>query len=356
MPPQLEASPHSAALGGGRSRWSLLGSVLGPFLALVAVASFFALAEMATSDRSTFVSERNLRTILVQIAPVAVAAMGMTLIIIAGGIDLSAGTALALCSTVLALCLKNDVAPWLAIAATLGTGALCGLLNGALISYLRVVPFIVTLGTMTIFLGVAKILADSTTVRPDADTQVPQLMRNLLSIRSDYLWGEVKVNSHVLFSGLPLGVWLTMLLALALSLVLRYTVFSRYVFALGSNEATARLCGINVTFYKIAVYTVAGLFVGIAGLFHFTRLSSGEPTSGTGLELQIIAAVVIGGGSLNGGRGSVLGTLTGAAIMSVIGSGCTQLGLENPIQDIMLGVIIVLAVTVDQVRQRRLAA
>src|SRR4029077_13039164 len=128
----------------------------------------------------------------------------------------------------------------------------------------------------------------------------------------------------------------------------------RYVYALGSNEATARLCGINVWFNKISLYSLAGFFVGVAGMYQFSRLSSGNPTSGIGMELRIIAAVVIGGGSLSGGRGTVLGTLTGAAIMAVIASGCTQLGLNNPIQDIILGVIIIVAVTLDQLRQRQL--
>jgi ribose/xylose/arabinose/galactoside ABC-type transport system permease subunit len=158
------------------------------------------------------------------------------------------------------------------------------------------------------------------------------------------------------FDGLPSGVWLTLVMAAALAVVLRYTVFGRYVFALGSNEATARLCGINVRWNKIAIYTLGGLFVGIAGLYQFSRLTVGNPTSGAGLELKVIASVVIGGGSLNGGRGSVLGTLTGALIMSVITSGCTALGLTNPIQDMILGIIIVAAVTIDQLRQRKRAA
>ena len=136
---------------------------------------------------------------------------------------------------------------------------------------------------------------------------------------------------------------------------LRYTVFGRHVFAIGSNESTARLCGINVPLVRIAVYTIAGFFVGMAGLFQFSRLTVGDPTSGTGKELPIIAAVVIGGGSLSGGRGSILGTLTGALIMQVISSGCTALRQPNPIQEIIIGCIIIAAVTVDQFRQRRQA-
>jgi ribose/xylose/arabinose/galactoside ABC-type transport system permease subunit len=162
----------------------------------------------------------------------------------------------------------------------------------------------------------------------------------------------VSVRPEALWFGLPSGVWLALALSALLAAVLRWTVFGRYVFALGSNEQTARLCGINVTLVKIVIYSLAGLFVGIAGMYQFARLSVGNPTSGIGLELRVIAAVVIGGGSLSGGQGSVLGTLTGAAIMGVIASGCTQLGLSNPIQDILLGVIIVAAVMLDQLRHR----
>jgi ribose/xylose/arabinose/galactoside ABC-type transport system permease subunit len=234
--------------------------------------------------------------------------------------------------------------PWIAVTLTVLAGCLCGFLNGALISYLKVVPFIVTLGTMTFFLGLAKILAHESTVRPDRGEQIPQWLINFLSIRET-----------ALICGFPAGVWLALVLSFLLAAILRYSVFSRYLFALGSNESTARLCGINVTWNKIAVYTIAGLFVGVAGIYQFSLLSAGNPTSGIGMELKIIAAVVIGGGSLNGGRGSVLGTITGAAIMAVIASGCTLLGLSNPIQEIIIGVIIVVAVTVDQIRRARLA-
>jgi len=137
--------------------------------------------------------------------------------------------------------------------------------------------------------------------------------------------------------------------------VLRSTVFGRYVFAVGSNEQTARLCGINVTAMKIAVYTLAGLFVGIAGILQFARLSNGNPTSGRGLELSIIAAVVVGGASLSGGRGSVLGTMAGALLMVVINVGCTALGLRSAWQDVTLGTIIFVAAAFDQLRQRRLS-
>lgn len=320
-----------------------LGGVLGPFLALGLVVGFFAVADRYFNDEGTFLSQRNFRTISAQMSIVSVAALGMTVIIIAGGIDLSAGTTVALSATVLAWLLKANC-PWpIAIMAALGTGAVAGLLNGTLISLLRVVPFIVTLGTMTIFLGVAKRIANETTVRPDQTSQVPHWLQSLLSTQTDSLW-----------LGLPAGVWLALVLSVVLAALLRYSVFGRYVYALGSNESTARLCGINVPATKIGLYALAGLFVGVAGIYQFSRLSSGDPTSGVGLELRIIAAVVIGGGSLSGGRGTVLGTLTGAAIMAVISSGCTHLQVRNPVQDVILGVIIIAAVTLDQLRQRRM--
>lgn len=316
-----------------------LAGTLGPLIALMVVTLLFGIADNSQEFGGKFLSFSNFQRISVNTATVAVAALGMTFIIIAGGIDLSAGTALALCATVLAYCLKENYSLGLALLCCLLTGCGCGLLNGMLISGLRMIPFIVTLGTMSIYLGIAKLIAKETTVRPDRLTQVPDWMREFLSTREGALMG-----------GFPLGIWVALGLAILVGLVLKYTVFSRHVFALGSNESTARLCGINVTRTKIAVYTLAGLFTGLAGLFQFSRLSVGNPTSGLGMELEIIAAVVIGGGSLQGGSGTVLGTLAGAGIMAVIKSGCTQLGISNPLQDMILGAIIIIAVLVDQLR------
>jgi ribose transport system permease protein len=265
-------------------------------------------------------------------------------VIIAGGIDLSAGTAIALSSTVLAATLGAGWHPVLAVAATIGTGVLCGLINGVLISLLRVVPFIVTLGTMTIYLGIAKQVAQGGTIHLDLNEQIPEWLLAFLSIRSKDI-----------IMGFPLGIWVLLVLAILTALMLRYSVFSRHVFALGSNESTARLCGIHIPLTKIAVYTLSGFFVGVAGLYLFAKTTVGDAGSGTGMELIIIAAVVIGGGSLSGGRGSVVGTLTGAAIIYVIQSGCTALGYDNPYQDMILGLIIISAVMVDQYRQRRLS-
>jgi ribose transport system permease protein len=351
-----------------------LVSALGPLLALMAVTALFALLELRITDRPVFISPENLRLIVVNSATIGICALGMTVVIVAGGIDLSVGSGVALCATVLACALQRDWNPWLALGVTVAVGCLLGAANGVAVSALRVIPFIVTLGTMTVFLGLAKILArrvaNAETVRPNvfevgsekySQNQVPEWLKAFTSTREKALWPPddwwpAALQSVGDWLRFPAGVWLGLLLSLLLAAVLRYTVFGRYVFALGSNEATARLCGVNVPFVRIAVYVLGGLFVGLAGVYQFSRLSVGNPTGGAGLELRVIAAVVIGGGSLSGGRGSVMGTLAGAALMSVIASGCTQLGVPNPMQDVLLGVIIVAAVTLDQLRSRRWSA
>lgn len=204
-----------------KQRWlSRLLSALGPLIALGVVVLLFGVADHYQEEGGRFLSRANFQRVSVNTATVAVAALGMTFIIIAGGIDLSAGTALALCATVLAYGLKENYSPTLAIAACLVTGCLCGLLNGLLISRLRLIPFIVTLGTMSVYLGVAKQIANETTVRPDRYTQVPGWLQDFLSTRND-----------ALHFGMPLGVWVALGLALLVGLVLKQTVFSRHVFA-----------------------------------------------------------------------------------------------------------------------------
>jgi len=352
--PRNPSSPSPSSQAGaqrhGAPRYQhvkTIGRVLGPLLALAIVIVCFSVAnQWKNGSGSTFFTAQNARTIATPTAIIVVAALGMTLIVIAGGIDLSAGTALALCATVLASALISPALrpwnPWAAVLLCLAAGALCGFVNGVLVSSLRVVPFIVTLGTMRLYLGVANMLAKETTVRPNRETQVPRWLENLLSIRQE-----------ALIAYFPRGVWVALALAAVTAAILHYTVFGRHIFAMGSNEMAARLCGINVRWMKIGVYSLAGLFFGIAGVFQFSRLSVGSPVSGVGMELKVIAAVVIGGASLNGGRGSILGTVAGAAVMGVIDNGCTLLGLSNPVQDVVLGFVIVMAVAVDQLRQRR---
>lgn len=352
----MSVTPNQLAVASGPPRWRTLASALGPLWALLAVVLVFVIADWLKPGANTFLSMRVAGLVAAQSATVAVAALGMTVIIIAGGIDLSAGTTTALCATAVAWCLREDYGVAVALPAGIAAGVICGALNGFLISALRVVPFIVTLGSMTIFLGVAKLLADETTVRPALQTQVPRWLQDLVTTRPTPKWllGPFDEAGAWGVPNFANGVWLTLVLALLLGVVLKYTVFGRHVFALGSNEDTARLCGLRVSALKVAVYALGGLFVGIAGIYQFALLSTGEPTAGTGLELKIIAAVVIGGGSLSGGRGAVLGTLAGALMMGVIKAGCTLLELSNPMEDIIVGLMIVVAVTLDMLRQRRL--
>jgi ribose transport system permease protein len=269
-----------------------------------------------------------------QTAIVCVAALGMTMVIIAGGIDLSVGSIIALSTVVTALLLRASVSPAVAALGAVAAGALCGAVNGVLITGLRVVPFIVTLGTMLLVRGAAKGLSDERRIEAPI-TWLNDLLRT------------VRDSSGAL---LPWGIWITILLAIIVAATLRYTRFGRHLFAIGSNERTARLCGVRVETCKIAVYTIAAMLAGLAGVMEFSRLSVGDPTVAVGLELDVIAAVIIGGGSLAGGKGSVLGTITGAGIMTLIQIGCSQRGLANWVQQIVTGTVIVFAVALDRWR------
>lgn len=331
-----------------QSTFSLLGSALGPFLGLLLVVAIFwgadAMRSRSLGRKQSFATADTARTVLMNTSAVGIAALGMTIIIIAGGIDLSAGTAIALSATVAAWFFRAGYSPAVGVVAALLVGCATGLVNGSLISLLRVVPFIVTLGTMTLFRGLGRILSDGTPIR--AHDKVPVWLLALQEPEPRKGWEWLFVSP---------GVWVMVILAIVTWLLLKYTVFGRHAFAIGSNEATARLCGINVPATRILVYTIAGFFIGVAGLFQFVVLAGeGDPTSGNGKELEIIAAVVIGGGSLSGGRGSVWGTLSGAAIMAVIRHGCVILSVPDQYQEIIIGVIIVAAVTLDRIRQSRL--
>ncbi|MBW3541886.1 MAG: ABC transporter permease [Planctomycetes bacterium] len=334
----------------GRPAVRRLMTVLGPLLGLIVVFGLFAAADAAQARAqqrdATFLSEITVKYILRDASQVGVAALGMTLIIIAGGIDLSAGTAIALCATVTAWFFRENYSTAVALLAGIATGCAAGFLNGTLIGALRVVPFIVTLGTMTIFLGLGLILAEDTPIR--AHSQVPAW---IVDLQVPY----PPVDAEWML--VPMGVWVMLLLALLVAGVLHFTVFGRHIFAVGSNAAAARLCGIRVGRMRILVYTLAGFFVGVAGIFQFAFLGGeGNPNDGAGKELEVIAAVVIGGGSLSGGRGSVLGTLSGACIMATILQGCVTLDIGTSYRQVIVGCIIIAAVALDQVRQRRLMA
>ena len=307
---------------------------LAPFLGLILVLAIFSLIPEV---QGRFLRPANFLSVATQSVIVALGALGMTLVIIGGGIDLSAASNIALSSVIAAYAVNAGLPPVLAILLGVLTGGLVGLLNGLLITRLRLVPFIITLGMMGIARGVAKWIAHNQKI------DAPLTWINDLMAKSP----------HPPWLLLSPGVWLMILLALALAVVLRYTVFGRHVFAIGSNEATARLCGVRTDRVKIAVYGISGLLCGLSGVMELSRLTVGDPTVAVGLELDIIAAVVIGGGSLNGGEGSILGSMIGVFIMSFLRNGCTMMGWPNYIQEIIIGVIIVAAVALDQIRHRR---
>ena len=319
-------------------------------------------------------------------AVVGTAAIGATLIIISGGIDLSVGSMIALGTMVVALMLNLSGSPtlaalggigagllvgmaigaivighvgrvaavvlgaltilwtWNALPALLAIGAGCGALavalvvNELLIKRIPIAPFIVTLGMWGALRGAAKGLGDNQPVYPDDAGWISDLMA---------------VSPSGIGAVLPPGVWVLLVLAVIMAGMLRYTRFGHHIFAIGSNEQTARLCGIHVERTKLLIYTIGVGCAGLAALLQFSYLSMGDPTTAEGYELKVIAAVVIGGASLAGGEGSILGTLVGALIMTVVDNGCTKLGLENWVQEIVTGAIIVAAVTLDRLRHRR---
>jgi ribose transport system permease protein len=284
-----------------------------------------------------FFRPANLELMARQTAIVCVAALGMTMVIVSGGIDLSVGSVIALSTVVTALLLRANAGPLVAALGAMAAGTVCGVVNGVLITGLRVVPFIVTLGTMLLVRGAAKGLSDERRIEAPI-TWLNDLLRT------------VRDGSGLL---VPWGIWITILLAVLVGIVLQYTRFGRHLFAIGSNERTARLCGVRVNQCKVAVYAIAATLAGLAGVMEFSRLSVGDPTVAVGLELDVIAAVIIGGGSLTGGKGSVVGTLAGAGIMTVIQIGCSQQGLPNWVQQIVTGTIIVFAVGLDRLRTRQ---
>lgn len=290
---------------------------------------------------SSFFSAHRFALIAKQSAIVGTGALGMTAVVAAGGIDLSVGALLALTSVTLARALASGWSAPAALAATLAVGILAGALNGLLVTRLRLAPFIVTLGTMLAYRGVAETVADEKKIPAEA----PSWLAGLLDPPAP--------GSAAL---VPLGVWLILALACALAVVLRRTVFGRHVFAIGSSEPTARLCGVAVERRKIEVYALCGAFLALAGVLEFDNLNGqGSPTSGIGAELGIIAAVVIGGGSLSGGRGSVFGSLAGAVMITTLAAGCAYAEISEPVQKIVTGAIIVAAVALDRTRIEKTA-
>jgi ribose/xylose/arabinose/galactoside ABC-type transport system permease subunit len=311
-------------------RVALRAPWLGPLLALVAVYLLFLGLSPDTFGRAT-----NLITMARQTAVVGVAASGMTMVVMLGGIDLSVGSAVALTTVVVASLLKAGAGPITAAVAGVGVAALTGAINGGLTAGLGITPFIVTLGSMSILRGAAKGLAREQKIDVD--------IRGIDAL--------VLPSSGLLV--FPPAVWITLAVGVATAVLLGRTRFGRHVVAIGSSEETARLCGVRVTRVKVLTYTLAAALAGLAGVIELGTLTVGDPTDSLGLELYVIASVVIGGGSLSGGEGSVAGALIGALLMTVIRTGCTHLGLPNWVQEVLTGCIIVAAVALDRLRRKR---
>lgn len=305
--------------------------LLGPAIGLALVLAIFGVLEP-----ERFLSLHNVKTVANQSVIVALGAIGMTLIMISGGIDLSVGSVIAFGTVAAAFALREGYPPAVALAACILAGGLAGLINGALVTGLRLLPFIATLGTLEIFRGAAQIAAGEQKI----DAPVTWL---------NQFMAAPEPGSWLLFSP---GVWITLAAAAGMTWFLHYTVLGRHFFAIGSNGEAARLCGIPVLRRQVQVYAIGGLFAGMAALAQFARLGVGDPTVAVGKELDIIAAVVIGGGSLAGGRGSVPGAVIGALIMSFLRNGCTLVGVSTPLQKIVVGAIIIIAVALDRWRRR----
>lgn len=306
----------------GRRLW------VGPLAALLVVYALFALLAP-----DTFVGFVNLATMARQTVVVAITALGMTFVILLGGIDLSVGSAVALTTVIVARSLTTGAPPIIAALLGIGAAALAGFASASLMTRLAITPFIATLGAMTVLRGLAKGVAGEQKI--DAD---PRGLESLMS-------GGTQAP-------LPMGVFIAIALSLAAAVVLHKTVLGRHVVAVGSNAEAAHLSGVPVQRVTRLVYTLAATLTGIAGVLEFSTLTVGDPTDSIGLELEAIAAVVIGGGSLSGGQGSIAGTLLGALLMTVIQTGCTHIGVPNWVQEIVTGGIIVVAVSLDRVRKR----
>lgn len=300
---------------------------LGPLVALLVVYAIFA----ALTPEHSFLRTQIFLTMARQSVVVAICALGMTLVIVTGGIDLSTGSLVALTTVIVAKLLKGGSSPVTAVLVAVGVATVIGALIGLFVGRFRLMPFVVTLGAMTALRGSAIGLASEQKI--DCD---PRGLDSLL---------DASLSAP--------GIWVAVGLAVVVAALLEYTRFGRHVFAVGSNEAAARLCGIAPARVKVLVYALSSGLVGVAGVMEFSTLTVGDPTDSVGLELDVIAAVVIGGAPLAGGEGSILGSVFGALLMTVIRTGAVHMGMPSWVQHIVTGVIIFVAVAIDRARRPR---
>ncbi|RJG14441.1 ABC transporter permease [Massilia cavernae] len=306
-------------------------STLGPLFALLAASIFFA----TQSDR--FLTGQNFSLILQQVMVVGVIAIGQTLIILTAGIDLSCGMAMALGSVVMTkLCVDMGMNPYLAVLCGMAACVLIGYINGALVTMVKLPPFIVTLGTLNIAFAVTQLYSNAQTV-----TGVPDAMTFL---GNTFQLGQTNITyGTVLMLGLYVLTWL----------FLRDTAPGRHIYAVGNNPEAARLTGIATNKVLVGVYMMAGLFYGIASLLSVSRMGVGDPQGGQTDNLDSITAVVLGGTSLFGGRGHILGTLIGVLIVGVFRNGLTLMGVSSVYQILVTGILVILAVATDQLTHKK---
>lgn len=337
-PDQLPASPPYS---GPRSllahmlkaaRWVIHQRECGILLALILITIVISIVE------PKFLSKTNIFTVLKQVSFVAIMALGVFFVIITSGIDLSVGSVFALSGVVCGLAMAAGLPPGLAILAGLLTGAGLGLINGVIVSYVGVTPFIVTLGMLSMARGGVLVITGGRAI------DSPEIIA----------FGEAfkTLREKILFGLSPAVVGLIIVAVIA-HVLLKYTVFGRRVYAIGGNEEATRLSGINVKLVKLSVYVLSGLYAATASVLYVGKLSSAQAKVGEGQELNAIAAAVIGGTSLLGGEGSVVGVLIGAMIMGVVTSGMTMMGVKDTWQKGVLGFIIVLAAIIDVMRRKR---
>jgi ribose transport system permease protein len=306
------------------------------FLSLIVMFIFFCFASPAFGQMD------NVIAIMQATAVDGVLGISATFVIITAGIDLSVGTLMTFCAVMTGVVLTNWGMPlWLGVLASIATGAFCGAVSGFLIAKLKIPPFIATLGMMWAVKGLSLVVTEA---RPIYFNDTPNF---------DMISQASLIGYFVPSVPIPNGVLILFGLAIVASVILNRTALGRYTFALGSNEEAARLSGVNVDAWKIAVYCLAGAITGVAGLIIASRLNSAQPALGQGYELEAIAAVVIGGTSLAGGSGTILGTIIGAFIMNVLLNGLRIMSVSQEWQIVVTGVIIILAVYADILRRKR---
>ena len=305
------------------------------FASLIGLMIFFSFASPA------FMQTDNMVGILQATAVNGVLAIACTFVIITSGIDLSVGTVMTFCSVMAGVFMTYMGLPlWVGVIGAILFGAFCGFLSGFMIAKMKIPPFIATLGMMLLTKGLALVISGTKPIYFENEA--------LPAISLDSLIGELIPSLPI-----PNGVLIMFLLAIAATFILNKTILGTYTFALGSNEEAVRLSGVNTDRWKIIVYSFAGGICGIAGLLMASRLNSAQPALGQGYELDAIAAVVIGGTSLSGGSGTILGTIIGAFIMSVLTNGLRIMSVAQEWQIIVTGIIIILAVYADNLRKRK---